>query len=81
MAVFTLGPPCWRSKASPSKQGIYLLSQEACLICMLLPALPAPEAVLTPAFVELCYNLESFNPAFTSCLLQVGQGLATGRWG
>ncbi|KAG1660731.1 hypothetical protein FOA52_003040 [Chlamydomonas sp. UWO 241] len=29
------------------------------------------EAVLTPVFKELCYNLESFNPAFTSCLLMV----------
>ena len=30
------------------------------------------EAVLKPVFNELCYNLESFNPAFTSCLLMVG---------
>jgi hypothetical protein len=27
--------------------------------------------VLRPVFAELCYNLESFNPAFTACLLQV----------
>lgn len=27
--------------------------------------------VLRPVFVELTYNLESFNPAFTSCLLMV----------
>jgi hypothetical protein len=30
------------------------------------------EAVLRPVFNELTYNLESFNPAFTSCLLMVG---------
>ncbi|GAX76758.1 hypothetical protein CEUSTIGMA_g4205.t1 [Chlamydomonas eustigma] len=29
------------------------------------------DSLLTPVFVELCYNLESFNPAFTSCLLMV----------
>ena len=29
------------------------------------------EQLLTPVFIELCYNLESFNPAFTSCLLMV----------
>ncbi|EFJ41282.1 hypothetical protein VOLCADRAFT_107753 [Volvox carteri f. nagariensis] len=29
------------------------------------------EAVLRPVFNELCFNLESFNPAFTSCLLMV----------
>lgn len=29
------------------------------------------EAVLGPVFHELTYNLESFNPAFTSCLLMV----------
>ena len=38
-----------------------------------LRSLPAGrwEAVLRPVFVELCFNLESFNPAFTSCLLMV----------
>ncbi|KAG2424239.1 hypothetical protein HXX76_014623 [Chlamydomonas incerta] len=36
-------------------------------------ALPADrwEAVLRPVFNELCFNLESFNPAFTHCLLMV----------
>lgn len=29
------------------------------------------EQLLRPVFNELCYNLESFNPAFTACLLQV----------
>lgn len=29
------------------------------------------QGLLTPVFMELCYNLESFNPAFTSCLLMV----------
>eukprot|EP00878_Enallax_costatus_P016110 GHUV01016892.1.p1 GENE.GHUV01016892.1~~GHUV01016892.1.p1 ORF type:complete len:241 (+),score=73.76 GHUV01016892.1:110-832(+) len=29
------------------------------------------EAVLRPVFNELCFNLESFNPAFAACLLQV----------
>ncbi len=29
------------------------------------------EAVLRPLFNELSFNLESFNPAFTSCLLMV----------
>lgn len=29
------------------------------------------ESVLRPVFNELCYNLESFNPAFTSCILMV----------
>ncbi|KXZ50812.1 hypothetical protein GPECTOR_15g498 [Gonium pectorale] len=29
------------------------------------------ESVLRPVFNELCFNLESFNPAFTSCLLMV----------
>jgi hypothetical protein len=29
------------------------------------------EAALRPVFNELCYNLESFNAAFTGCLLQV----------
>lgn len=29
------------------------------------------EAVLRPVFNELTYNLESFNPAFTTCLLMV----------
>ncbi|GFR50020.1 hypothetical protein Agub_g12170 [Astrephomene gubernaculifera] len=29
------------------------------------------EAVLRPVFNELCFNLESFNPAFTHCLLMV----------
>lgn len=33
-------------------------------------AIPA-EAILRPVFNELTYNLESFNPAFTSCLLMV----------
>ena len=54
----------------------------ACLTCTpacLRDALPCAEAVLTPAFVELCYNLESFHPAFTSCLLQVGR--RTHAWG
>uniref|UniRef100_A0A7S0WIL9 Uncharacterized protein n=1 Tax=Chlamydomonas leiostraca TaxID=1034604 RepID=A0A7S0WIL9_9CHLO len=38
-----------------------------------LRALPADRwaAVLRPVFNELCFNLESFNPAFTSCLLMV----------
>lgn len=27
--------------------------------------------MLRPVFAELTYNLESFNPAFTSCLLMV----------
>ncbi|KAF8070855.1 hypothetical protein HT031_000936 [Scenedesmus sp. PABB004] len=38
-----------------------------------LRALPADkwEAVLRPVFNELCFNLESFNPAFAACLLQV----------
>lgn len=31
------------------------------------------EAVLRPVFSELCFNLESFNPAFAACLLQVRQ--------
>lgn len=35
------------------------------------------EAVLTPVFVELCFNLESFNPAFTSCLLMVQRTIGT----
>eukprot|EP00878_Enallax_costatus_P032746 GHUV01036010.1.p1 GENE.GHUV01036010.1~~GHUV01036010.1.p1 ORF type:complete len:261 (+),score=79.21 GHUV01036010.1:174-956(+) len=38
--------------------------------CCLLHPLPA-EAVLRPVFNELCFNLESFNPAFAACLLQV----------
>ena len=38
------------------------------------------EAVLTPVFVELCFNLESFNPAFTSCLLMVGGLLSARPW-
>eukprot|EP00877_Chromochloris_zofingiensis_P008465 jgi/Chrzof1/3872/Cz13g11260.t1 len=29
------------------------------------------ESVLRPVFNELCFNLESFNPAFASCLLMV----------
>lgn len=28
-------------------------------------------SVLEPVFSELCVNLESFNPAFTACLLMV----------
>ncbi|WIA11408.1 hypothetical protein OEZ85_011525 [Tetradesmus obliquus] len=38
-----------------------------------LRAVPADkwEAVLRPVFNELCFNLESFNPAFAACLLQV----------
>ncbi len=34
----------------------------------------AAEAVLRPVFNELCFNLESFNPAFTHCLLMVRKG-------
>jgi hypothetical protein len=34
------------------------------------PIVPA-EAALRPVFNELCFNLESFNPAFAACLLQV----------
>ncbi|GFH25136.1 uncharacterized protein HaLaN_23050, partial [Haematococcus lacustris] len=36
-----------------------------------LRALPADrwEALLRPVFAELTFNLESFNPAFTSCIL------------
>lgn len=33
------------------------------------------ESVLRPVFNELCYNLESFNPAFTACMLQVQKTL------
>lgn len=33
-------------------------------------ATPA-ESALRPVFNELCFNLESFNPAFAGCLLQV----------
>jgi hypothetical protein len=41
-------------------------------ICKLLCACVATaEAVLRPVFNELCFNLESFNPAFAACLLQV----------
>lgn len=29
------------------------------------------ESALRPVFNELCFNLESFNPAFAACLLQV----------
>eukprot|EP00775_Hariotina_reticulata_P005565 gene5565-5802_t len=38
-----------------------------------LRAVPADtwEGVLRPVFNELCFNLESFNPAFAACLLQV----------
>lgn len=38
-----------------------------------LRAVPAAnwEAALRPVFNELCFNLESFNPAFAACLLQV----------
>ncbi|KAL6762772.1 hypothetical protein V8C86DRAFT_2510759 [Haematococcus lacustris] len=38
-----------------------------------LRALPADrwEALLRPVFAELTFNLESFNPAFTSCILMV----------
>ncbi|MEW5296772.1 MAG: hypothetical protein WDW38_007586 [Sanguina aurantia] len=38
-----------------------------------LQALPSDrwEAVLGPVFTELTFNLESFNPAFTSCILMV----------
>jgi hypothetical protein len=42
------------------------------------PPLPAPcgaEAALRPVFNELCFNLESFNPAFTACLLQASSRL------
>lgn len=42
------------------------------------------EAALRPVFNELCFNLESFNPAFAACLLQVrvaGQGRAGGKAG
>lgn len=36
------------------------------------------ESVLRPVFNELCFNLESFNPAFASCLLMVSTFLPTG---
>ncbi|GBF99470.1 hypothetical protein Rsub_12138 [Raphidocelis subcapitata] len=38
-----------------------------------LRALPADrwESVLRPVFNELCFNLESFNPAFAACVLMV----------
>lgn len=35
------------------------------------------EAVLRPVFNELCFNLESFNPAFAACLLQVNEHSVT----
>lgn len=38
----------------------------------------AAEAVLRPVFNELCFNLESFNPAFTHCLLMVRKGRGNG---
>jgi hypothetical protein len=39
------------------------------VLCALLSACSA-EAALRPVFNELCFNLESFNPAFAACLLQ-----------
>ena len=42
---------------------------ESLLCCCCVPVLA--EAVLQPVFNELTFNLESFNPAFTSCLLMV----------
>lgn len=49
-----------------------------------LPAIPpalllCAASVLRPVFRELCFNLESFNPAFTSCLLMVGLGVCMYR--
>jgi len=32
---------------------------------------PLPESALRPVFNELCFNLESFNPAFAACVLSV----------
>lgn len=40
--------------------------------------LPA-EAALRPVFNELCFNLESFNPAFAACLLQASVSLGGGK--
>lgn len=45
------------------------------LECALLVGSVLAEAVLRPVFNELCFNLESFNPAFAACVLQVSSGL------
>lgn len=40
---------------------------------LLYTSLARAEEVLGPVFNELTFNLESFNPAFTSCLLMVSE--------